>query len=84
MIHPTVEKKLIKETLTKAKTVAMVGISFNKKEETRTSIRRRPSIIVMKYLQEFGYRVVPVNPSSAGKKIARTSPGYLEYINGTA
>ena len=69
MIHPTVEKKLIKETLTKAKTVAMVGVSFNKKEETRTSIRRRPSIIVMKYLQEFGYRVVPVNPSSAGKKI---------------
>ena len=68
MIHPTVEKKLIKETLTKAKTVAMVGVSFNKKEETRTSIRRRPSIIVMKYLQEFGYRVVPVNPSSAGKK----------------
>ena len=69
MIHPTVDKKLIKETLTKAKTVAMVGVSFNKKEETRTSIRRRPSIIVMKYLQEFGYRVVPVNPSSAGKKI---------------
>ena len=69
MIHPIVDKKLIKETLTKAKTVAMVGVSFNKKEETRTSIRRRPSIIVMKYLQEFGYRVVPVNPSSAGKKI---------------
>jgi hypothetical protein len=23
----------------------------------------------MKYLQEFGYRVIPVNPSSAGKKI---------------
>ncbi len=69
MIHPTVEKKLIKETLTKAKTVAMVGVSFNKKEETRTSIRRRPSIIVMKYLQEFGYRVIPVNPFSKGKKI---------------
>ena len=69
MIHPTVEKKLIKETLTKAKTIAMVGVSFDKEEETRTSIRRRPSIIVMKYLQEFGYRVVPVNPSSAGKKI---------------
>ena len=69
MIHPIVDKKFIKETLTKAKTVAMVGVSFNKKEETRTSIRRRPSIIVMKYLQEYGYRVVPVNPSSAGKKI---------------
>ena len=23
----------------------------------------------MKYLQEFGYRVIPVNPSSVGKKI---------------
>ena len=69
MIHPIVDKKLIKETLTKAKTVAMVGVSFDKKEETRTSIRRRPSIIVMKYLQEFGYRVIPINPSSAGKKI---------------
>ena len=69
MIHSTVEKKLIKETLTKAKTVAMGGVSFNKKEETRTSIRRRPSIIVMKYLQEYGYRVVPVNPSSSGKRI---------------
>ena len=41
MIHPTVEKKLIKETLTKAKTIAMVGVSFDKEEETRTSIRRR-------------------------------------------
>ena len=82
MIHPTVEKKLIKETLTKAKTVAMVGVSFNKKEETRTSIRRRPSIIVMKYLQEFGYRVIPVNPSSAGKKIyGETAVAKLEDIS---
>ena len=82
MIHPTVEKKLIKETLTNAKTVAMVGVSFNKKEETRTSIRRRPSIIVMKYLQEFGYRVVPVNPSSAGKKICgEIVAAKLEYIS---
>ena len=82
MIHPTVEKKLIKETLTKAKTVAMVGVSFNKKEETRTSIRRRPSIIVMKYLQEFGYRVIPVNPFSVGKKIyGETTVAKLEDIS---
>ena len=32
-------------------------------------IRRRPSIIVMKYLQEFGYRVIPVNPFSTDKEI---------------
>ena len=63
------DNQLIKQTLTCAKTIAMVGVSLSKKEETPTFIRRRPSIIVMKYLQEFGYRVIPVNPSSAGKKI---------------
>ena len=47
----------------------MVGVSLIKKEEPSNNIRRRPSIIVMKYLKEFGYRVIPVNPSSAGKKI---------------
>ena len=61
--------QLIKQALTCTKTIAMVGVSLSKKEETPTFIRRRPSIIVMKYLQEFGYRVIPVNPSSAGKKI---------------
>ena len=46
----------------------MIGVSSIKKEEA-SNIKRRPSIIVMKYLQEFGYRVIPVNPFSAGKKI---------------
>ena len=69
MAHSTADDKLIKQTLTSAKTIAMVGVSSAKKEETSTKIRRRPSIIVMKYLQEFGYRVVPVNPFSEGKKI---------------
>ena len=62
------EDDLIKETLSSAKTIAMVGVSSIKKEES-SNIKRRPSIIVMKYLQEFGYRVIPVNPFSAGKKI---------------
>ena len=62
------EDKIIKETLASAKTIAMVGVSSIKKEES-SNIKRRPSIIVMKYLQEFGYRVIPVNPFSAGKKI---------------
>ena len=62
------EDQKIKESLASAKTIAMVGVSSSKKEVS-TSIRRRPSIIVMKYLQEFGYRVVPVNPSAVGKKI---------------
>ena len=68
MNNTGVDNELIKKTLTLAKTIAMVGVSSIKKEES-TSIKRRPSIIVMKYLQEFGYRVVPVNPSAAGKKI---------------
>ena len=69
MSNSTMGNQLIKKALTYAKTIAMVGVSLSKKEETPTFIRRRPSIIVMKYLQEFGYRVIPVNPSSAGKKI---------------
>ena len=69
MVNSTIDNQLIKQALTHAKTIAMVGVSLIKKEETSTLIRRRPSIIVMKYLQEFGYRVIPVNPSSVGKKI---------------
>jgi len=63
------DEQLIKQILTSAKTIAMVGVSSIKREEPSNNIRRRPSIIVMKYLQEFGYQVIPINPSSAGKKI---------------
>ena len=69
MTNSTIDNKLIKRILANAKTIAMVGVSLVKKEETSTIVRRRPSIIVMKYLQEFGYRVIPVNPFSVGKKI---------------
>ena len=68
MVYSPTEDELIKKTLTSTQTVAMVGVSSIKKEES-SNIKRRPSIIVMKYLQEFGYRVIPVNPFSAGKKI---------------
>ena len=68
MVYSTTEDELIKKTLTSAKTVAMVGVSSIKKEES-SNIKRRPSIIVMQYLQEFGYRVIPVNPFSVGKEI---------------
>ena len=63
-----VEDELVKKTLETSKTIAMVGVSSIKKEIS-TNIRRRPSTIVMKYMQEFGYRVIPVNPFSAGEKI---------------
>ena len=81
MVHSTLDNQLIKQALTQAKTIAMVGVSSIKKEETSTIIRR-PSIIVMKYLQEFGYRVIPVNPYSEGKMInGETTVGKLENIN---
>ena len=81
MFNSIIDNQLIKQALTNAKTIAMVGVSLIKKEETSTLIRRRPSIIVMKYLQEFGYRVIPVNPSSIGMKIyGETAVAKLEDI----
>ena len=68
MSDVTKDSQLIKQILVAAKTIAMIGVSSIKQEKTATIVRR-PSIIVMKYLQEFGYRVIPVNPFSAGKKI---------------
>ena len=62
------QDELIKKTLEESKTIAMVGVSSIKKEVS-TNIRRRPSTIVMKYMQEFGYKVIPVNPFSVGEKI---------------
>ena len=67
MTYSITEDELIKQTLKSAKTIAMVGVSSIKKEVS-SNIKRRPSVIVMKYLQEFGYRVIPVNPFSVGKK----------------
>ena len=69
MTNSSKDEQLIKQILTSAKIIAMVGVSSTKNEESSNNIRRRPSIIVMKYLKEFGYRVIPVNPSSTGKKI---------------
>ena len=63
------EDRLIKKNLASIKTIAMVGVSSYKDQEASTMIRRRPSIIVMKYLQDFGYRVIPVNPNAVGQKI---------------
>ena len=63
-----IEDEFIKKALEESKTIAIVGVSSIKKEIS-TNIRRRPSTIVMKYMQEFGYKVIPVNPFSAGEKI---------------
>ena len=50
----------IKEILSKYKTIAMIGVS---KDPTKAST------IVMKYMQKYGYKVIPVNPSAKGEKI---------------
>ena len=81
MTYSITEDELIKQTLKSAKTIAMVGVSSIKKEVS-SNIKRRPSVIVMKYLQEFGYRVIPVNPFSVGKKIyEETTVAKLEDIS---
>ena len=68
MISKTLDDQSIEQSLNSAKTIAMIGVSSVKKD-IPSNIVRRPSIIVMSYLQEFGYKVIPVNPFSVGKKI---------------
>ena len=50
----------IKEILSKYKTIAMVGVSNDP---------TKASTVVMKYMQEYGYKVYPVNPRAKGQKI---------------
>ena len=64
-----IDNQKFKSALEKSKTIAMVGVSSIKKNIDSKSIVRRPSIIVMQYLQEFGYKVIPINPSAVGKII---------------
>ena len=50
----------IKNILSKYKSIAMVGVSKDYK---------KTSTIVMKYMQDYGFKVYPVNPSAKGEKI---------------
>ena len=68
-INSFMNDKEVEEILSNSKVIAMVGVSSLKKEENPKMIRRRPSTIVMKYMQEFGYKVIPVNPFAVGEKI---------------
>ena len=61
--------KEIEEILKNSKTIAMVGVSSLRKKEDPKNLKRKPSTIVMKYMQEFGYKVIPVNPFAVGEII---------------
>ena len=50
----------VREILEKYKNIALIGAS---KDLTKTSS------VVMKYLQTYGFKVFPVNPSMKGEKI---------------
>ena len=59
----------IKEILKNSKTIAMIGVSSEKKGEDPKNLKRKPANVVMKYMQDFGYRVIPVNPFAKGEVI---------------
>ena len=64
----------IKEILKKYKNIALVGAS---KDLTKTSS------IVMKYLQDYGFKVYPVNPSMKGESILGEKVfGIIKEIDG--
>ena len=50
----------IKEILSKYKKIAMIGVSNDP---------TKASTIVMKYMQKYGFKVIPVNPRAKGEKI---------------
>lgn len=58
--HDNYSDAYIRGILGDTKTIAMVGSSAN---------WNRPSFFAMKYLQQKGYRVIPVNPRAHGEKI---------------
>ncbi len=59
----------IKVILENNKTIAMIGISSEKKKEDPKKIKRKPANVVMKYMQDFGYKVIPINPFAEGEII---------------
>ena len=72
----------IKEILINSKIIAMVGVSSEKKGEDPKNLKRKPANIVMKYMQGFGYKVIPVNPFAVGEMInGETVVGSLEKIS---
>jgi predicted CoA-binding protein len=70
--HDDYDDNYIRDVLRDAKVVAMVGASAN---------WNRPSFFAMKYMQQKGFRVIPVNPGVAGQEIlGETVAGNLAEI----
>ena len=71
----------IKEVLKNSKTIAMIGVSSEKKGEDKNNLKRKPANVVMKYMQDFGYKVYPINPFAIGETInGETVIGSLDDI----
>lgn len=60
MNHDSYADNYLRDILEHVHTIAMVGAS---------PYWNRPSYFAMKYLQEKGYRVIPVNPQATGEEI---------------
>jgi uncharacterized protein len=60
MDHDRYEDSYLRGILGSVRTIAMVGASEH---------WNRPSFFAMKYLQDKGYRVIPVNPQAKGEEI---------------
>ena len=60
MNHEDYSDRYLREILLDVRSIAMVGAS---------TTWNRPSYFVMKYLKQKGYRVIPVNPRSAGQAL---------------
>jgi predicted CoA-binding protein len=58
--HDDYSDDFLRGILGRVRTIAMVGASQD---------WNRPSFFAMKYLQDKGYRVIPVNPKAAGQEI---------------
>ena len=79
-VSPTYTNAELLAILRDTRTIAMVGASPK---------WNRPSYFAMKYLQEKGYRVIPVNPGQAGKEILgetvyaalKDIPGKFEMVD---
>ena len=59
----------IKDILKNSKTIAMIGVSSEKKGEDPKNLKRKPANVVMKYMQDFGYKIYPINPFAVGEVI---------------